>query len=84
MDDLDIADEINNLFANVATDLQPLQSISAFNLNDDHTAGYVITPEEVEMRLACINEKSPWSGRNPELDFWGHGSVHLRTAVRYL
>ena len=33
MEDLDIADEINNFFANVATDLQPLQPIKTFNLN---------------------------------------------------
>jgi len=31
-----------------------LQPISTFNLNNDHTADHVITPEEVQTLLAYI------------------------------
>jgi len=60
IEDLDLADEINNFFANVAAGLQPLQSRSEFNLNDDYISDYVISLEEVVRRLACVQvNKAP-------------------------
>ena len=60
IEDLNLADEINNFFANVAAGLQPLQSRSDFNLNDDYISDYVISLEEVERQLACVQvNKAP-------------------------
>jgi len=60
IEDLDLDDEINNFFANVAAGLLALQSRSDFKLNDDYISDYVISLEEVERWSACVQvNKAP-------------------------